>query len=94
MYFKTAAILEKSIMGAQSCLPCNVFFLSPSCGAGSLVYMIYDRICLFLFCRTKLGVAVPCKQRFFRFVAINLLYIEAIQVMVAQLFSDFLIKNY
>ena len=56
------------------------------------MYMIYDRICLLLFCRTKLGVAVPCKQRFFRFVAINLLYIEAIQVMVAQLLSDFLIK--
>ena len=32
MYFKTAAILEKSIMGAQSCLPCNGFFLSPQAG--------------------------------------------------------------
>ena len=33
---KTAAVPGKSILGAQSCLPCNGFFLSPSCGAGSL----------------------------------------------------------
>ena len=31
---KTAAVPGKSIMGAQSCLPCNGFFLSPSGGAG------------------------------------------------------------
>ena len=33
---KTAAVPGKSIMGARSYLPCNGFFLSPSCGAGSL----------------------------------------------------------
>ena len=33
---KTAAVPGKSIMGARSCLPCNGFFLSPSCGAGLL----------------------------------------------------------
>ena len=37
MLLKTAAVPGKSILGAQSCLPCNGFFLSPSCGAGSLV---------------------------------------------------------
>lgn len=37
MLLKTAAVPGKSIMGARSCLPCNGFFLSPSCGAGSLV---------------------------------------------------------
>ena len=37
MLLKTAAVPGKSIMGAQNYLPCNGFFLSPSCGAGSLV---------------------------------------------------------
>jgi len=39
MLLKTAAVPGKSIMGARSCLPCNGFFLSPSCGAGSLVLL-------------------------------------------------------
>lgn len=36
MLLKTAAVPGKSILGVQSCLPCNGFFLSPSCGTGSL----------------------------------------------------------
>ena len=40
MLLKTAAVPGKSIMGARSCLPCNGFFLSPSCGAGSFIVKI------------------------------------------------------
>ena len=58
MLLKTAAVPGKSILGAQSCLPCNGFFLSPSCGAGSLgLFGLFLLLCGCLFQPRKALIA-------------------------------------
>ena len=45
-------------MGARSCLPCNGFFLSPSCGAGSLgLFGLFLLLCGCLFQPRKALIA-------------------------------------
>ena len=58
MLLKTAAVPGKTILGAQSCLPCNGFFLSPSGGAESLgVFSLVLLLCSCLFQPVKILIA-------------------------------------
>ena len=60
---------------------------------GITVYTFVKRSLQLLFCRTKLRITVPGKQRFFRFIPINLLYIANIQVVIAHFVIFFQVTN-
>ena len=60
---KTAAVPGKSILGAQSCLPCNGFFLSPS-GGQIIHYVVQGRCALIGSCSQDFSQAESCCSAF------------------------------
>ena len=56
-------------------------------------YTFVKRSLQLLFCRTKLRITVPGKQRFFHFIPINLFHIANIQVVIAHFVIFFQVTN-